>query len=73
MSAAAGGPARVVRTADPPDLALDVTDLAAAYLGGPALLAVGDAGRVRELTAGSLAAASRAFAADRPPFCPEVF
>lgn len=28
---------------------------------------------VLELTAGSLVAASRAFGADRPPFCPEVF
>jgi predicted acetyltransferase len=73
VTAAADGPARVARTTDPPDLALDVADLGAAYLGGPTLLALADAGRVRELTAGSLVPASRAFGADRAPFCPETF
>ena len=73
LRAAADGPAEVTRCADPADLALDVADLGAAYLGGPSLLALADAGRARELTPGALTALSRAFGADRPPHCPEVF
>jgi predicted acetyltransferase len=73
LTAAADGPAAVTRTTDPADLALDVAALGAVFLGGPSLLRLADAGRVRELTAGALVRASRAFGADRPPFCPEVF
>jgi predicted acetyltransferase len=47
-----GGPAKVtcVRTEDPADFALSITDLGAAYLGGTSLAALAGAGRVRQLT-----------------------
>jgi predicted acetyltransferase len=58
-----GGPggARCVPTKDAPDLRVTVGDLGAAYLGGSTLIARAAAGHVRELTPGSLAAASLAF------------
>jgi predicted acetyltransferase len=61
------------RTQDPADLALSSTELGSAYLGGPTLVGMGAAGLVAELRPGALAAASRAFAGDRLPWCPEVF
>jgi predicted acetyltransferase len=73
LTAPADAPAGVTRTDDPADLALEVTDLGAAFLGGPTLVQLADAGRVRELTPGALVRASRAFAGDRPPHCLEVF
>ncbi|HEY6747006.1 MAG TPA: GNAT family N-acetyltransferase [Mycobacteriales bacterium] len=60
-------------TGDPADLALTSTELGAAYLGGPTLVALGAAGLVTESTPGALAAAGRAFAGDRQPWSPEVF
>lgn len=63
----------VARTEEPAQLALDVTDLAAAYLGGTTLTSLAAAGRVRELVPGALSTASRAFATDRPPSCPDSF
>jgi predicted acetyltransferase len=65
--------ARCAPTPDAADLALDVRDLGAAYLGGTPLRALAAAGRVRELTPGALASADRAFRAAREPWCPEVF
>jgi predicted acetyltransferase len=56
-----------------PDLALDVTALGAAYLGGPTLHELAAAGRVRELRPGALARASSAFRGEVVPWCPEVF
>jgi predicted acetyltransferase len=73
LRAPADGPAEVTRSTEPADLALDVADLGAAYLGGPTLQALADAGRVRELAPGAVVALSRAFGADRPPHCPELF
>jgi predicted acetyltransferase len=67
----AGGTCSRVESA--PDLALDVTALAAAYLGGTTLLALAQAGQVRELTAGALARASAAFRGAVEPWCPETF
>jgi predicted acetyltransferase len=61
------------RTEDPADLALSSTELGSAYLGGPTLAALGAGGLVTESTPGALTATSRAFAGDRPPWCPEVF
>jgi len=61
------------RTDAEPDLALDVTDLGAAYLGGTTLAALAAAGRVRELTPGAVGRTSRAFRADVDPWCPEIF
>jgi predicted acetyltransferase len=65
--------ARCAPTTDAADLALDVRDLGAAYLGGTRLGTLAAAGRVRELTPGALASADRAFRAAREPWCPEVF
>ena len=65
--------ATCTQTSDPADLRLAVTDLGAAYLGGPSLAALAAAGRVRELHAGALAETSRAFSGDRAPWCLEVF
>lgn len=70
-----GGPtgAECARTADPADLALSSTELGAALLGGNTLSALAASGRVRELRAGALETASRAFAHDRQPWCPDDF
>jgi predicted acetyltransferase len=59
--------ARCVRTDAAADLALDVRDLAAAYLGGTTLAALGQAALVSELRPGALTDASRAFATDLAP------
>jgi predicted acetyltransferase len=56
-----------------PDLALDVAALGAAYLGGPTLLELAEAGRVRELRPGALERTSAAFRGDLAPWCPEMF
>ena len=71
----AAGPtgATCTPTHDPADLQLRAVDLGAAYLGGPSLATLAAAGRVQERRPGALAAASRAFAEDREPWCPEVF
>ena len=50
-----------------PDLALDVADLGAAYLGGASLASLARAERVAELTPGALLQADRMFASDPPP------
>jgi predicted acetyltransferase len=69
----AGGVGTCVRTDMPADLACDVTDLGAAYLGGTPLGALAASGRVRELRPGALAAASTAFGWHRAPVSIEVF
>lgn len=65
--------ARCERSTDQADLALSATELGAIHLGGPTLASLAAAGRVAELTPGAMVAASRAFAGDRQPWCPEVF
>ena len=65
--------ARCARTSAPADLALDVADLGAAYLGGPSLEALAAIGRGRELRPGALRAASRALRGAREPYCAELF
>jgi predicted acetyltransferase len=62
--------AQCVRTDAPADLALDVRDLAAAYLGGSTFCALAQAGLVSEPRAGSLTDTSRAFATDLAPHLP---
>jgi predicted acetyltransferase len=64
---------KVARTNDAPDLALDVADLASAYLGAFSFLRLATAGRVDELRPGSLARADALFRTPLPPHCPEVF
>jgi predicted acetyltransferase len=61
------------RTDAEPDLALDVSALGAAYLGGTTLLELALAGRVRELRPDALARASAAFRGHVAPWCPEMF
>ncbi|WP_433166382.1 GNAT family N-acetyltransferase [Kribbella sp. CA-247076] len=66
----AGGPdgATCEATSRPADLAVDVRELGAVYLGRPSLARLGAAGLVQEHTVGALAAASEAFSAHRLPW-----
>jgi predicted acetyltransferase len=68
-----GAVATCERTSAPADLELGCEELGAAYLGGTTLDGLARAGRVRELRAGALGAASRAFRGERAPWCPEIF
>jgi predicted acetyltransferase len=68
-----GTTASCARTATPAGLELGPAELGAAYLGGTRLEELARAGRVRALRGGALAAANRAFAGDRAPWCPEIF
>jgi predicted acetyltransferase len=70
-----GGPdgASCVRTSDDADLACTALELGAAYLGATTLSALAAAGRVGELTPGSLRRASAAFGWHRMPNPTEVF
>jgi predicted acetyltransferase len=61
------------RTRDDADLALDVTALGSAYLGGFGFGQLARGGRVEELRDGGLARADALFRADRVPWCPEIF
>jgi predicted acetyltransferase len=63
----------VAKTDRDPDLALDVTDLASAYLGAFPFERLAAAGRARELRDGGLARATALFTTPIPPFCPEEF
>lgn len=74
----AGGPgspggASCERTDEPADLALDVRELGAAYLGGTRLGTLGAAGLVRELRPGALVRLSAAMTWDPAPWCPQIF
>ncbi|MER7083619.1 sterol carrier protein domain-containing protein, partial [Saccharopolyspora kobensis] len=69
----AAGSATAIRTEDAGQLSLDITDLAAAYLGGSALAALARSGRVVEHEPGALVATPRAFATDCAPHCQEGF
>jgi predicted acetyltransferase len=60
-------------TDQPADLACDIVDLAAAYLGGTRLAGLADAGRVRELRPGALTAATTGFGWHRTPAANEIF
>ena len=61
------------RTEDTADLALDVADLASAYLGGFDFHRLARAGLVEERVEGAVEAATLLFRTDLPPYCPEVF
>lgn len=65
--------ATCVRTDAPADVALSVTDLGSAYLGGTPLSALAAAGAVQELRAGALAPVSTAFGWERAPVGIEIF
>jgi predicted acetyltransferase len=61
------------RTEDTADLALDVADLAAAYLGAFDFHRLVHSGRASERRDGAAEAATLLFRTDLPPYCPEVF
>jgi predicted acetyltransferase len=67
------GEASVRRVTDEPDVALDITALGAAFLGGTRLTTLARAQYVRELTPGALRPLSNAFLGDEEPRCLEVF
>jgi predicted acetyltransferase len=67
------GSAAAERTDDPAELALDVTDLAALYLGAFTVAELLEAGRGRELRAGSAGRLDALLRRDRAPWCPAVF
>jgi predicted acetyltransferase len=70
-----GGPdgADCQPTTAQPDLALDVADVGAAYLGGVRLTTLARAERVAELTPGALLRADRMFASTPSPLCTTHF
>jgi predicted acetyltransferase len=70
---AEAGEASCERTAAPADLALDVRELGAAYLGGTRLGTLAAAGLVRELRPGALTRLSAAMTWDPAPWCPQIF
>lgn len=61
------------RTDEAADVALDVADLSATYLGAFSFERLAAAGRAKELRPGGLARATALFATPLPPFCPETF
>jgi predicted acetyltransferase len=65
--------ASCVRVTSAADLALDVTQLGAAYLGGTRLGALAEAGLVTELRPGAVRQLSAAMSWDPAPWCPTVF
>jgi len=67
------GVARVEATTDSADLALDVTDLGAVYLGGFTFAQLARAGRTAELTSGARARADALFVTHLRPWCPQIF
>lgn len=70
-----GGPdgATCRRTDGEGDLALDVADLGAIYLGGTPLTVLAASGRVRERRSGALRAADAMFGSDVTPWCDHHF
>jgi predicted acetyltransferase len=60
-------------TTDAPDIALDVTDVAAAYLGAFSFAQLAAAARVSEQSPGGIGRADALFRTDRAPWCPRVF
>lgn len=70
---ARGGEGRAEPTADAPDIELDVTDLAAVYLGGFRFSDLARAGRTIESRPGARARADAMFDSAVPPWCPEIF
>lgn len=73
LTADAKGAATCRRTDDEAELALSVSSLGSAYLGGVSLTALASAGLVRELRAGALSEASLALSTDVQPWCPHGF
>ena len=68
-----GGGADCARTDEPADIALDVRELGAAYLGGTRLAALAAAGLVGQLRPGAVGSLSTAMSWDPAPWCPRIF
>ena len=68
-----GGKATVEATTDRADLALDTTDLAAAYMGSFSFAELGRAGRTVELTVGARTRADAIFRTSVLPWCSTPF
>jgi predicted acetyltransferase len=73
VAGVAGGAAECVRTDRAADIALDVRELGAVYLGGTRLAALAAAGLVEELRPGAVGALSTAMSWDPAPWCPRIF
>jgi predicted acetyltransferase len=69
----AHGRARVARTEADAGLSLGPSELASLFLGGFTATALAEAGRVTELTPGSLSAADALFPTALKPWCPQEF
>jgi predicted acetyltransferase len=65
--------ASCVRSGSAPDLALDISTLGAAYLGGVRLAALAEAGLVTEFRPGAVRRLSAALSWDPAPWCPAIF
>jgi predicted acetyltransferase len=61
------------RTDELADIALDVRELGAAYLGGTRLAALAAAGLVGQLRPGAVGSLSTAMSGDPAPWCPRIF
>jgi predicted acetyltransferase len=61
------------RTATAPHLRLDVSTLGSTYLGAFSFSELVRGGRIEELRRGAAARADAMFAAERAPWCPEIF
>lgn len=70
LTADASGNAECRRTEDAPDIVLPAASLATCYFGSAKFADLARAGRAEERSAGALATADRAFAAEREPWCP---
>jgi predicted acetyltransferase len=70
---ASNGRGNVEPTTDAADLALEIQDLGALYMGAFSLASLGRAGRTVELSEGVRARADAIFASTALPWCPEVF
>jgi predicted acetyltransferase len=64
---------RASRTDDAPDIALDVAELGAVYLGGFTFRDLQRAGRIEGLRDGAVYGADGIFRTDAVPWCPEIF
>lgn len=68
-----GGQGTAEATNEPAELALDITDLGAVYLGAFSFAQLASAGRTVEMVLGARARADSMFATELAPWCPEVF
>jgi predicted acetyltransferase len=64
---------KAVKTNDEANIALDVSDLGSAYLGGFTFRELQRAGRLEELTEGAVYLADATFRTEGLPWCPEIF